>query len=44
MNFQEGLATNLPWCLQAKAQYLEGDWHFGCLPHVNQSFFVVVMS
>ena len=39
MNFQEGLATNLPWCLQAKAQYLEGDWHFGCLPHVNQSFF-----
>ena len=20
-------------------RYLEGDWHFGCLPHVNQSFF-----
>lgn len=39
MHFQEGLARNLPWCLHAKAQYLEGDWHFGCLPHVNQSFF-----
>eukprot|EP00434_Breviolum_minutum_P013461 symbB.v1.2.011866.t2/scaffold807.1/size160841/11 len=33
------LAANLPWCSHAKAQYLEGDWHFGCLPHVNQSLF-----
>ncbi|CAE7946959.1 TONSL [Symbiodinium sp. KB8] len=34
-----GFTPWLPWCSQANSYYLQGDWHFGCLPHVNQSLF-----
>ncbi|CAE7350097.1 TONSL [Symbiodinium natans] len=39
MNDLHGFTQWLPWCSQATSHYLAGDWHFGCLPHVNQSLF-----
>ena len=39
MDFWSGLSSDLRWCSQSSAQFVAGDWHFGCLPHVNQSLF-----